>query len=148
MADLPIFLTHIKTVISQQTWFTECGLTPAQIYKQFLPQIKDPIYPCITLGYESDPSELFADIENGSLYLDIYSKDFNLPWTISNYLKKPPDKGGFHNYHYADDTLIVFQMLYLGGAGVKRATPLSTVPTFDTSLNAWVSQLEFGVRLG
>ncbi len=134
MANMPAFILRIQNKVSQAQFFTDEGFAPEAVYKQYLPQVKQPIYPCISLAYEIDKRELFADIDNGKLYAGVHCKEFNQAERIGHQLSDL-----IHQSLYSGDDCIVYFARYVGGP---------PTPIFNTMLNCWETICEFEVRIG
>lgn len=134
MANMPAFVTHIQNTVSAASWFATERFTKQTIYKQFLPQVKDPVYPCITIAYLLDKRELFADIDTGTLILGIHSKDYSTAERVSKLLNDT-----LHLHVHSDDTVIVYMCHAKGG---------SLQPIFNVQLNCWEVSNEFEIRVG
>lgn len=132
MADILAFVRHMETRLSEQAWFSTDGFTKATIHRQNLPA--NPIYPCIVLGYETEKTEVFADIIEGKLYVTVYTKEYPTAEQIAQKVRL-----ALHTYTYGDTALVVYQCHNVGG-------PLQ--PGFVNSLGAWETPVEFDIRTG
>ena len=133
MASASAFFNHIRGFIAAASWFTSRGFTNQTVYRQFLPQVKDPLFPCITLGFDPDKRD-FADIDTGTLYVGVHTKSFPDTETVANKLKD-----SLHQHQFSDDTLIIYKCDFIGG------TPM---PMFDKSTAIWEVVLEFECWFG
>lgn len=134
MADLPGFVTHVQDLILAATWFASQGFSQQTIYRQFLPQVKDPIYPCISLSYRVENREIFADIDQGTLFVGVHSKDFGQADTVGKLLND-----ALHLHTFSEEGLIVYKCHARGGP---------PQPIFNAQLNCWEALLEFEFAVG
>lgn len=135
MADAGAFITQIRSRIVEQPSFSTTGFNQSLIYRQYLPTIKEPKFPCITLVYEEENEEVFAPLSNGMLYVGIHHQDFNSVQTTIHWLGQC-----LHNYTVlVTDTVIIYQCH-------KKGTPPS--PVWDEKNQAWEASLAFEVRFG
>jgi len=134
MADAPALLKYVKQRIAQTAWFLTEGFTNQQIYRQYLPQVKNPIYPCQTLSYETDKRETFADVDTVHLFVSVHSKEFDFVERVSKLISET-----MHTHTYSDDSLIIYKCIDVG---------IPTVPSFNKDLNVWESVVEFECLIG
>lgn len=134
MANAPVFIKHIKRKLSGMPWFSENGLTTQTIYRQYLPQVKNPSYPCLTLAYEIDQREVFADVDDIRLYVMAHTKEFDGAEVLGNLIAD-----SLHKYTYSDDTLIVYNCLDVG---------IPTTPSWNRDQNCWDTIVEFTCSVG
>ncbi|MFA5152619.1 MAG: hypothetical protein WC554_08685 [Clostridia bacterium] len=134
MADADVFINQIRTQVVAQPQFTT-DFTTELIYRQYLPTVKEPKFPCITLVYEEESEEIFAPLSNGMLYVGIHMKDFNKVGTAIHWIGQC-----LHNYVMSTTgVLTIFQCH-------KKGTPPS--PIWDESKQTWEASLAFEVRFG
>jgi hypothetical protein len=104
------------------------------IYRKSLPQVKSPVYPCITIHYDLDPRQAFAEIDHLYLFITIYTEEFFDAEDTADTLSDM-----FHLYTYSDDTIVIYKMFSQGGM---------VSPVYDEKLRKWNSVLQFEVHLG
>jgi hypothetical protein len=134
MAQASLFITEIKDILAADATLITKGITKQRIYRVYLPQIKDPKYPLITLAYEIESTDVGLDIDSVKLYVQIYSKSFDDTYSMQTVMQNL-----LHRFVYADTNIIVYKCFNVGGP---------TVPYFDKELNHWESSLEFEVYVG
>jgi hypothetical protein len=128
------FFNYIRGKIALASWFTDQGFTNQTVYRQFLPQVKDPNFPCITFGLDPEKREVFATIDDTTLYIGVHTKTFTATEFVANSIKDL-----LHKHQYSDDNLIIYKCLFTGG---------SPMPMFDKALNIWEVVLEFECSVG
>jgi hypothetical protein len=134
MADTTTFIKHIKTKLSEASWFNSQGFTNQQVYRQYLPQVKVPLYPCLTISYEIDERAVFANIDTLRLFISTHAKEFN---SVEEIAKQISDL--LHRYTYADEQLTIYKCYDVG---------IPTVPSFNKDLNVWEAVVEFDCLVG
>lgn len=134
MANVIPFFTYMKRLISAQGWFATRGFTNKAIYRAYLPQVKDPVFPCITLVFDPEKLELFANISEGKLYIGVHSKSFGDVEAMANDIDTL-----LHLHKGVDGNLTVYKCHNKGG------TPQ---PMHNATLNYWETVLEFDVSFG
>ncbi len=134
MADISAFIKYAKRRVAAQPWFGEKGLTNQRIYRQFLSQVKNPEFPCISLAYEIDQREVFANIDNLHLFMTVHAKEFDFAEEIAKLISDT-----MHLHTYADDQLTIYKCHDVG---------IPTVPSFNKHLNCWEAIVEFDCRIG
>jgi len=134
MADAGAFINQIRSRIVEQPQFTT-GFNAELIYRQYLPTVKEPKFPCITLVYEEESEEVFAPLSNGMLYIGIHKKDFNAVQSAIYWIGQC-----LHNYMVSvPDVVTIFQCH-------KKGTPPS--PVWNDDQQSWGAMLAFEVRFG
>jgi hypothetical protein len=128
------FITFIKRWLSEQEWFTEKGFTKQSIFKQFLPQNKEPNWPCITIAYELDKRDVGLGTDEGALYITVHSKDFNFPDEVAQLINN-----ALHDKKHSNDDFVLYQCFATGNA---------TTPIFNQKWNNWESVCEFSFKVG
>ncbi len=134
MANMPAFVTQIQGIVSAAEWFATQKFTRQTIYKQYLTQVKDPVYPCITIAYLLDKREVFADIDTGTLILGIHAKEYGTPEQVSKLLNDT-----LHLKTFATDDVILYMCHAKGGP---------PQPLFNSQLNCWEVLNEFEIKVG
>jgi len=134
MADTTAFIRHIKTKLSGADWFASQGFSNQQVYRQYLPQVKEPIYPCLTLSYEIDERAVFANIDNLRLFVSVHAKEFD---KVEEVAKQLSDL--LHKYTYSDEQLTIYKCYDVG---------VPTVPSWNKNLNVWEAVVEFDCQVG
>ena len=134
MAQIPLFIDVIQdTLVADDSLITK-GITKKRIYRQYVPQIKDPEYPLITLSYEVQFTDVGLDIDSIKLYVQIHTQDFTDTYEMQTIIQNL-----LHRFTYSDNSIIVYKCFNVGGP---------TVPFHNKDLNHWESSLEFDVEIG
>jgi len=134
MAQIPKFIDKIQGVLVVDPTLITKGIVKKRIYRQYLPQVKDPEYPLITLSYEVQFTDVALNIDSLKLYVQIHAIEF-----LDTYEMQTVVQGLLHRLMYSDSNIIVYKCFSAGGP---------TVPYFDKDLNHWESTLEFDVEVG
>jgi hypothetical protein len=134
MADVKLFIDHMRDRIASTSDFTAEGFTQERVYRQYLPQVKSPEFPCITLSFEKEKTEVFADIAVGKLFVSVHSKQFSACQTAANWITPL-----LHLHKYSDPTLIVYQCHEQGGP---------PTPSWDEKTESWESMQGFDAIFG
>jgi hypothetical protein len=134
MAQVPLFIDKVQDTLVSNDALTAKGITKKRVYRQYLPQVKDPEYPLITLSYEVQSTDVGLNVDSVKLYVQIQSQQF-----IDTYEMQTIVQNLLHLFTYADGNIIVYKCFNAGGP---------TVPFHDKDLNHWESSLEFDVEVG
>jgi hypothetical protein len=134
MAQVSLFIDKIQDVLVADETLAGKGISKKRIYRQYLPQVKDPDLPLITLSYEVKYTDVGLNIDSVGLYIVIHSQEF-----IDTYEMQTTIQELLHGLTYADAMIIVYKCFNVGGP---------TVPFHDKELNHWESTLEFDVEVG
>ena len=134
MAQVLTFIDKVQDILMADATLVAAGITKKRIYRQFLPQVKNPEYPLITLSYEVQATDIGLDIDEVRLYVQVHSQKFEDTYTMQTVIQ-----GLLHRYTYSGSDIIVYKCFSAGGP---------TVPYFDRDLNHWESSLEFSVEIG
>jgi urate oxidase len=134
MSDTTAFIKYIKRRLSGANWFTTQGFTNQQVYRQYLPQVKQPVFPCLTLSYEVDKREVFADVDDLCLFVSVHAKDFDTAEQVAKLISDT-----LHKHTYSDDQLTIYKCHDVG---------IPTVPSFNKDLNCWEAVVEFDCQVG
>lgn len=134
MADIALFIDHIRDRIAAEAGFTTSGFNREQVYRQYLPQVKDPVFPCITLSFEKDKTEVFADVAIGTLYISVHMKQFSKVQDVQKWLTS-----SMHQHTFSDGTLVIWMCQ-------EQGSP--PTPSWDEKTQTWESIQSFDVRFG
>lgn len=134
MANAAALINESREQIVAQPEFTQNKLTKELIYRQYLPLVKEPKFPCITLVYEEEDAETCMDVSNGMLYVGIHSQDFNAIQNTVHWIGQT-----LHNFMTSNENVIVYKCH-------KKGTP--PAPAWDDTLKAWGAMLAFEVSFG
>lgn len=134
MADVAAFIDHNRDLIATSEHFTTSGFKKEQVYRQYLPQVKDPKFPCITLSFEKDHMENFADIAAGTLFVSVHMKDFSKTQDVATWLTVL-----LHEHKFSNGTLIIYKCQEQGGP---------PTPSYDKDKECWESIQGFEVLFG
>jgi hypothetical protein len=137
MSDSSLLIDHVRDYLGAQDEFTADGFNPGLIYREYLPLVKEPKFPCITLVYEEEEEETFASISKGMLYIGIHSQGthgFNDIQTTMFWVS-----AALHKYMITTTQVTVYKCH-------KKGTPPS--PTWDDTPKAWGATLAFEVAFG
>jgi hypothetical protein len=134
MADLGAFIDHNRDLIATAQKFTEDGFVQEQVYRQYLPQVKDPKFPCITLSFEKDQEEVFAGISTGMFYVSVYTKQFSKTQDTTTWITDL-----LHGYTYSNGSLVIYKCL-------EKSSPPS--PSYDKETETWETVQGFEVSFG
>lgn len=112
------------------------GITRLNIFKKMLSVVADPdrMLPCLTLTYDADRTEIFADLVPITIFIEIYTKDDAITDDLADAIVAL-----LHRYTGRTDGVTVYLTVDKGG----RVSPV-----FDSRLNAWGSLLSFDVKFG
>jgi hypothetical protein len=127
------FIKHVQRMIITHAELSQ-KFNVNNVYRRTLPQIKDPKYPCITMYYDLDPRQAFAEIDHVQLYITIHTDEF---FDAENSADLIADL--FHLYTYSDNEIVIYKMFSQGGM---------VSPVYDDKLRKWTSVLQFEVHLG
>lgn len=131
--QLKPFIKHVQRKIIEHSELS-VKFNQNNVYRRSLPQIKDPKYPCITVFYDLDPRQIFAEIDHIQLYITIHTDEF---FDAENSADLIADL--FHLYSISTSEFIVYKMFSQGGMAS---------PVYDDKLRKWNSVLQFEVHLG
>jgi len=134
MADTTAFIDHIRDKIAADAHFTTDGFNQEQVYRQYLPQVKDPTFPCISIAFEKDKTEVFADIFSGVLYISVNTKQFAQTQSVSDWISRL-----LHTHTFSDTSLVLYKCQEQGGP---------PTPSYDKETKTWESMQGFEVCFG
>lgn len=134
MAQGPKFIDVVQGILVANTFLISKGINRKNVYRQFLPQVKDPPPPSITLAYEVQSTDVGLNIDKVKLYVCIHTIEF-----LDAYEMQPVIQALLHGYQHVDTAIIVYKCYNIGGP---------TVPYHDNVLNQWESTLEFDCEVG
>jgi hypothetical protein len=134
--NLNDFIDHIRELISVQSEFARDGFTNQRIYRQYLSQVENPEYPCITLFYALTHSDFQLRVYEGKLYITIHHKtSVKYPADVGEWV------GSLFLLYSADDAV--------RGITIHRVNLVSIppTPTFNEKMNNWELMIECDFRV-
>lgn len=131
MANTVLFINAVRDTIAAKPDFATEGYNKERVYRQYLPQVKDPQYPCITLSFEKERMEAFADIATGTLFVSVHTKTFSKTQSGSDWLSKV-----LHMFTFSDGETVVYKCQEQDGP---------PTPTYDKNTETWESMQSFHV---
>lgn len=134
MAQISKFIDIVQGILTGNETLAAKGITHKSVYRQYLPQVKDPQVPNITVAYEVQSTDVGLSIDKVKLYVCLHSIEF-----LDTYDMQPVIQTLLHGYQHADAEIIVYKCVNVGGP---------TVPYHDKVLNQWESTLEFDCEIG
>lgn len=137
MANINLFIDHLRDIIIAMPEFTAVKLSKRDIARRYNPAIKDrrpEDFPAIAIVYDFNSRERWAPIDNVNLILQIEMKDFDDVQVLAEALR---DK--FDQYEAVDGSLIIYKMWHNGG---------DPQPIFNEKHTTYWSVLKFECRIG
>lgn len=134
MGNLNAFIDHNRDLIAATQSFTDDGFTKEQVYRQYLPQVKDPKFPCISLSFEKDQEEIFAEISSGMFYVTVNTKQFSKSQSTTNWITDL-----LHGHTYSNGSLVIYKCL-------EKSSPPS--PSYNKDTETWETTQGFEVSFG
>jgi hypothetical protein len=134
MDAITLFLDQVRDKMAQEPWFNDKGFTPGTVYRQFLSNVKDPVYPCSTLCVAPEAREVFANIHDLTLYVGFHSKRHR---DVEESINAASDL--LHNKPEVVGELTIYKINVVGG---------SKIPQFDRNLGIWEAFLELDCSVG
>lgn len=134
MADWTAFYNYLRDFIEQASWFSANGFARKRIYRQFLPQVKSPEFPCISTAMRPLKRDRATHFDALQLFITVHS-DSNV--AVEQATMDLADR--LHGLHYSCPNFTLYNCWYDGSP---------PIPEFDKSLNKWYSLLEFELNLG
>jgi hypothetical protein len=131
MADVVAFIDHNRDLIAAAPRFTQDGFTHEQVYRQYLPQVKNPTFPCITLSFEKEKMEVFADVAVGMLYVSVHMKKFSTTQSVADWISAL-----LRDHKFSDATTTIYKCQEQGGP---------PTPSYDKETETWESMQGFEV---
>ena len=134
MAQISKFIDIVQGILVADIFLATKGITYKNVYRQFLPQVKDPPAPHLALAYEVLSTDVGLNIDKVKLYVGVHTSEF-----IDAYEMQPVIQALLHGFQHADAEVIVYKCFNVGGP---------TVPYHDKVLNHWECTLEFDCEIG
>lgn len=108
----------------------------SRIFNKMLSTVTDTdrVFPCLTLTYDADRTEIFADIVPITVYIEIHTKDATITDDLADAIVAL-----YHRHTGHTDAVTVYMCHDQGG----RVSPI-----FDSHLNTWGSLLAFDIKFG
>ena len=134
MAQIPKFIDVVQGVLVNNSFLASNGITYKNVYRQFLPQVKDPPAPHVTLAYEIQSTQVSTGIDKVKLYVCIHTIEFIEVQDMLTVMQ-----GLLHTFTHSDENIIVYKCFNAGGPNM---------PYHDKILNHWEASLEFDCEVG
>lgn len=110
------------------------GIPCAQIYRRFLPQVKDPQYPCVTLWYKVNSTDVGLGIDEVRLYVGLHTQDYTQTYDLQRRVQTL-----LHGLTLADTHVVIYKCFNVGSLAA---------PWHNKELNHWEAIVEFDVEVG
>ena len=134
MANVPKFIDKIQDILSGDATLQAHGITKKNVYRRYLPMLKNPAPPHLVLHYELEGTEVSTGIDKAKLYIILHTAEF-----LETYEMQMVIHDLIHYLMYSDENFILYKCFSVGGPAV---------PYFDKELNHWETCLEFDCEIG
>ena len=134
MANVPKFIDKIQDILSSDVTLQAQGITKKNVYRRYLPMLKNPVAPHITLHYEIERTEVSTGIDKTKLYIILHTIEFQETYEMQIVIHDL-----IHYLMYSDENFVLYKCFSAGGPAV---------PYFDKELNHWETCLEFDCEIG
>ena len=134
MAQIPFFIDKIQSILTSDATLAAAGITQKNVYRRYLPMVKNPPAPHITLSYEVERTDVSMNIDKVKLYIILHTQEFLETYELQGVLQNL-----IHRLTYADENIVLYKCYNVGGPAV---------PYFDKELNHWQTCLEFDCEVG
>jgi hypothetical protein len=134
MAQIPKLIDHIQDLLTSDPTLAANGITKKNVYRRYLPMVKNPPAPHITLHYEVERTGVATGIDKVKVYIILHTSEF-----LETYEMQVVIHDIIHRLTYADENFVLYKCFSLGGPAV---------PFFDKELNHWECCLEFDCEVG
>jgi hypothetical protein len=134
MANIPKFIDKVQDLLTGDATLIANGITKKNVYRRYLPMVKNPPAPHITLFYEVERTEVSTGIDKVKLYIILHTVEF-----LETYDMQVRIHDLIHYLTQSDDDFALYKCFSMGGPAV---------PIFDKELNHWECCLEFDCEVG
>ena len=112
------------------------GIGRSHVFNKMLSTVVDTnqVFPCLTLTYDADRTEIFADLVPITVFIEIHTKDAAITDDLADAIVAL-----YHRYTGRTEAVTVYMCHDQGG----RVSPI-----FDSRLNTWGSLLAFDIKFG
>ncbi len=134
MNRVSTLIDYTRDQLLATSYFSSNGYTRQNIYRQNLPQKKDPTYPCLVFSWDSNIREIFADIDKGVLAVSVYTNRYTDTDDAADIISKT-----LHKILTSNPNLTIYKMYDLGGPAE---------PVYYDHINAWGTTVNFDIWVG
>ena len=134
MANIPKFIDKVQDLLTGDATLQANGITKKNVYRRYLPMVKNPPAPHITLFYEVERTEVSTGIDKTKLYVILHTSEF-----LETYDMQTTIHDLLHQFTWFDNNFALYKCFSMGGPAV---------PIFDKELNHWEVCLEFDCEIG
>lgn len=129
-------ISYLRNLLLTDPTVQANGIDRTKIFKKMLSTVSDTdrVFPCLTLSYDADRTEIFADIVPICVYVEIHTHDDSITDDLADAIVTL-----FHRYTIKTDDIIIYMCHDNGG----RVSPI-----FSSVDNTWGSLLSFTIRFG